>query len=285
MNKNKEDNFSKINSFGYGFFYYLIKNRYEVMAVILMTIITAFNFGWLSLKKMPETPPGYYENILIQHTELLIKLRDEYQKQRIDMRKEMTSGPHSYYETARIALKLNIAETRYLDFWLLERPIVIGMFMPFNESKHVGWYTSLSPETLEMVKDTANKLNDFYPRLANCYSRAVRDYQTLFSGLSEPSSDKMSGILVAQTQVILRNISDDENTPSQKCDTVMIEYLSSVQRLSGVYSSLVDAYQSYSDKIETIRKTISALLSFMLLLVCYRCRDNLVKKIAKSMSS
>ncbi|WP_416414497.1 hypothetical protein [Pantoea sp. App145] len=201
------------------------------------------------------------------------------------MQNEMTSGPHSYYETARIALKLNIAETRYLDFWLLEKPIVIGMFKPFDESKYVGWYTSLSPELRKVIKDTADKLHDFYPKMTECHSHAMKDYQNLVAGLSEPSSDKMSDILIAQTQVILRNISDAENTPSQKCDTVMIEYLSSVQRLSGVYSSLADAYQSYSDKIETIRKTISALLSFMLLLVCYRCRDNLVKKAAKSMSS
>ncbi|WP_162541442.1 hypothetical protein [Ewingella americana] len=51
------------------------RNQYEIIAVLLMVCIGLFNFGWLSLKTIPETPPGYYENIVIEHTQLHINLR------------------------------------------------------------------------------------------------------------------------------------------------------------------------------------------------------------------
>lgn len=45
----------------------------------------------------------------------------------------------------------------------------------------------------------------------------------LVSGLEEPSSrDKVSAALVAQTRVIMRNISQDQHSPSEICDSAMV---------------------------------------------------------------
>ncbi|WP_320738286.1 hypothetical protein [Enterobacter sp. 168J2] len=114
------------------FLHNINKNKYEIIAVLLMVSIGLINLGWLSLKRIPETPPGYYENIVIEHTRLLTKLRSEYQNQRTEMRDELMSKKHTFLEAAQIALKLNIAESRYLDFWLAEKPIIIGMLKPFE---------------------------------------------------------------------------------------------------------------------------------------------------------
>ncbi|MFJ1231641.1 hypothetical protein [Yersinia proxima] len=265
------------------FFQSVRRNKYEIIAVLLMICIGLFNFGWLSLKTIPETPPGYYENIVIGHTKLLINLRDEYQKQRDEMRKELTSRKHTFSETAQIALKVNISEFRYLDFWLTEKPIVIGMLKPFEESKYVSWYASLSPETRKSVKATIDNLHEVYPKLAECSKNATKDYQALVSGLSAPSEDKLSDTLVAQTRVIIRNISQSEHSSSEICDNAMVLYFSSVEQLSRTYSALADTYQYYSDENEKYRKIASAVLSFLLLIVCYRCRESLIKKAAQSM--
>ncbi|HDL7808494.1 TPA: hypothetical protein PXP49_002798 [Yersinia enterocolitica] len=265
------------------FFQSIRRNKYEIIAVLLMVCIGLFNFGWLSLKTIPETPPGYYENIVIEHTQLLINLRDEYQKQRDEMRKELTSRKHTFLETAQIALKVNISESRYLDFWLTEKPIVIGMLKPFEESRYVIWYASLPPETRKSVKEMTDNLHEIYPKLAECHKNATKDYQELVSGLSAPSEDKLSDTFVAQTRVIIRNLSQSEHSSSEICDNAMMLYFSSVEQLSRTYSTLADAYQNYSEENEKYRKMASAVLSFLLLLVCYRCRENLIKKAAQSM--
>jgi len=247
-----------------------------------MILIGFFNFGWFSLKNIPETPPGYYENIVLEHTQLLINFRDEYQKQRETMTKELTSRKHTVLETAQITLKLNIAESRYLDFWLAEKPIVVGMLKPFEESKYVSWYASLQPDTRKDLKETAEKLYAASSKLAECHQNTFKNYQSLVSGLSAPSDDKLSDTMIAQTQVILRNLSHSENSTSEICDNAMMSYFSSVQRLSKIYSVLADTYQEYSEDNEDFRKLASGLLTFMLMLVCYRCRVNIIKKAAQS---
>ncbi|WP_300000570.1 hypothetical protein [uncultured Cedecea sp.] len=265
------------------FFQSIRRNKYEIITVLLMVCIGFFNFGWLSLKTIPVTPPGYYENIVVEHSQLLINLRNEYQKQRDEMRKELTSRKHTFLETAQIALKLNISESRYLDFWLTEKPIIIGMLKPFEELKYVSWYTSLPPLTRKSVKVVTDNLHEIYPKLAECNTNAVQDYWALVSGLSTTSEDKLSDALVAQTRVIMRNISQSEHASSEICDKAMVSYFSSVQLLSRTYSDLADAYQSYSEENERYRKIASMILSFLLLIVCYRCRENLIKRAAQSM--
>lgn len=259
------------------------RNKYEIVAVLLMVSIGLLNFGWLNLKAIPETPPGYYENIVIEHVQLFTNLRNEYHNQRDEMRSEMLSKKHTFLETAQIALKLNIAESRYLDFWLAEKPIIIGMFKPFEETKYQRWYVHLPQETRNLVKSIADNLHEIYPELAKCNQNAAKDYMTLVSGLTAPSDDKISDSLVAQTRVIMRNISQNQNSSAVICDKAMISYLSSVQLLSRTYSVLADAYQEQSETNEIMRKIISTILSFSLFLVCYRCRENLIKKAAKSM--
>lgn len=105
----------------------------------------------------------------------------------------------------------------------------------------------------------------------------------LVSVLSAPSEDKLSDALVAQTRVIIRNISQSENSQSDICDNIMVSYFTSVQRLSRTYSALAGAYESYSEKNEIYRKIASSTLSFVLLLVSYRCRKKLLKQAAQSM--
>lgn len=260
------------------FFKSIRRNKYEIVAVLLMICIGLFNFGWLSLKTIPETPPGYYENIVIEHAQLLINLRNEYQKQRNEMRTELISRKHTFSEPAQIALKVNISESRYLDFWLTEKPIVIGMLKPFEESKYVIWYVNLPSETRKSVRETTDNLHGIYPKLAECHTNATKDYQALVSGLSAPSEGKLSDTFVAQTRVIIRNLSQSEHSSSEICDNAMVLYFSSVEQLSRIYSTLADAYQNYSEENEKYRKMVSAILSFLLLLVCYRCRENLIKK-------
>lgn len=265
------------------FFKSIRRNKYEIVAVLLMICIGLFNFGWLSLKTIPETPPGYYENIVIEHAQLLINLRNEYQKQRNEMRTELISRKHTFSEAAQIALKVNISESRYLDFWLTEKPIVIGMLKPFEESKYVIWYINLPSETRKSVRETTDNLHGIYPKLAECHTNATKDYQALVSGLSAPSEGKLSDTFVAQTRVIIRNLSQSEHSSSEICDNAMVSYFSSVEQLSRIYSTLADAYQNYSEENEKYRKMVSAILSFLLLLVCYRCRESLIKKTAQSM--
>lgn len=265
------------------FFQFVRRNKYEIAAVLLMICVGLFNFGWLSLKSIPVTPPGYYENIVIEHTQLFVNLRNEYQKQRDEMRKELTSREHTFSETAQIALKVSISESRYLDFWLAEKPIIIGMLKPFEELKYVNWYTSLPPEVRKSVKITTDDLHKIFPQLAECNKNATKDYLALVSVLSAPSEDKLSDALVAQTRVIIRNISQSENSQSEICDNIMVSYFTSVQRLSRTYIALADAYESYSEKNEIYRKLASSILSFVLLLVSYRCRKKLLKQAAQSM--
>ena len=236
-------------------------NKYEILAVLLIVILELLNFGWLSLKAIPETAPGYYENTVVEHTQRLINLRDEYQKQREDMRKELISRKHTYLETAQIALKLNISESRYLDFWLTESPIVIGMLKPFEESKYQRWYVNLPPENRDVMNSVADNLHHVYPILAECNKNAGRDYQELFLGLSEPSKENLADTLVAQTRVIIRNISQSENSPSEICDNAMMSYFSSVQTLSRTYRELADAYQNYADDNEKFRKVVNSIVT------------------------
>ncbi|MBW7982317.1 hypothetical protein [Enterobacillus tribolii] len=265
------------------FLHNINKNKYEIIAVLLMVSIGLINLGWLSLKRIPETPPGYYENIVIEHTRLLTKLRSEYQNQRTEMRDELMSKKHTFLEAAQIALKLNIAESRYLDFWLAEKPIIIGMLKPFEEKKYLSWYLNLPPETQKLVKNIADNLHSIYPKLAECNQNAINDYMALVSGLTAPSEDKLSDALVAQTRVIMRNITQNKNSLSEECDSAMVSYFSSVQLLSRTYSTLADTYQVYSERNEIIRKILSTVLSFFLFVVCYKCRENLIKKAAQSL--
>ncbi|PQQ25697.1 hypothetical protein [Photorhabdus hindustanensis] len=265
------------------FFQRINKIKYEIIAVLLMVSIGLLNFGWLSLKTISETPPGYYENIVIEHMQLLTNLRNEYHNQRDEMRNEMLTKKHTFLETVQIALKLNVSESRYLDFWLAEKPIIIGMLKPFEESKYLSWYVHLPQETRNLVKNIADNLHEVYPKLAKCNQNAAKDYMALVSGLTAPSDDKISDALVAQTQVIMRNISQSQQSSSEICDNAMVSYFSSVQLLSRTYSTLADTYQDFSKMNETIRKIISTILSFCLFLVCYRCRENLIKKAAQSM--
>lgn len=259
------------------------RNKYEIIAILLMLSITVINFGWLSLKTIPQTPPGYYENIIIEHKQLLTNLRSEYQNQRNEMRSELLSQKHTFLEVAQIALKLSISESRYLDFWLAEKPIIIGMLKPFEDSKYLSWYVHLPRETRKSVKDVAENLHSLYPKLAECNQNAVKDYMALISGLTASSEDNFSDSLVAETRVIMRNISENKNSSSEKCDSAMVSYFSSVQLLSSTYSTLADTYQAYSERNEIIIKIISATLSFCLFVVCFKCRENLIKKAAQSM--
>ncbi|MFM1007648.1 hypothetical protein WFK91_12420, partial [Yersinia enterocolitica] len=82
------------------------------------------------------------------------------------------------------------------------------------------------------------------------------------------------------------NVLTDINTPSlglhyeaKKC----LRNPGLFKQLSRIYSTLADAYQNYSEENEKYRKMVSAILSFLLLLVCYRCRESLIKKTAQSM--
>jgi hypothetical protein len=266
------------------FFYQIKRNRYEIAAVLLMISIGLLNLGWLSLKKIPETPPGYYENIVIEHLQLFTNLRNEYHNQQHEMKNEMLSKEHASIEVARIALKLNISESRYLDFWVAERPIIIGMLKPFEESKYRSWYVHLPQETRKLVNNIADNLHEVYPKLAKCNQNAAKDYMALVSGLAAPSSrDKVSAALVAQTRVIMRNISQDQHSPSEICDSAMVSYFSSIQLLSRTYNELADSYQEQLEANELLRKIVSTILSFLLFLVCYKCRENLIKKAAKSL--
>ncbi|MDY4376822.1 hypothetical protein SOV92_03010 [Pectobacterium brasiliense] len=105
-----------------------------------------------------------------------------------------------------------------------------------------------------MVKETTDNLHEIYPKLAEFHKNATEDYQALVSGLFAPSEDKLSDTLVAQTRVIISNISQSEHSSSEICDNAMVLYFSSVERLSRTYSALADAYQNYSEENEKYRK-------------------------------
>lgn len=235
------------------------------------------------MKTIPVTPPGYYENIVTEHMQLLMKLRDEYQKQQDEMREKLISQSHTIFEAAHIALNVSSSESRYLDLMLAEKPIITGMLKPFEELKYVSWYDNLTPEIRNSFKKAVDNLHDIYPKLSECNVNAAKDFMTLVSGLSAPSEDGVSEVFVSLSRVIMRNISQSEHSPSNICDNAMVSYFSSIQELSMTYSIIADAYQSYSEKNEKYRKVASVTLSFLLLIVCYRCRENLIKKAAESM--
>lgn len=275
-----------------GFFKYMLmlKNvinrcqryRYEIITCVIMATM-----GWVNIigvkmsPPLPLVPPGYYENIMQENSDRIISFRNDYIKSKNEITEWLMSGPHSNTDVSIKMITLNTTELRYISYWIFLKSYLLGMWKPFENIEGNSWYFSLSPELRNQFRNNTLNIHSNLSILVKCEANLIKERNVITTSLQSASNKDVIEGHILTIKKIVDNLSNPEKSAATVCDTAMINYADSLQRLSSIYIQLADAYDKHASRNDTLWKVFNAILMMCLFYFSVKCRGEIVKSLTK----